>query len=269
MAGLLTLFFALLGLCVGSFLNVVILRFGYTERNNPRSHCASCFAPLTVFDLLPVLSYVALKGRCRHCGSAISWQYPLVELVTALLFGATYVMLQPATLAQSVELLAFLGFWSALLALVVYDVRHTLIPLQFVYAVYAFALVAVLVRIVGGGLPALMDALLGALIPGGFFALIHFATRGRGMGIGDAYVAFGIGLMFGVGGGIIAAVLGVWAGALVGLLVLLLQQVFPRGSLLVGGTRVTLTTELPFAPFLALGAVAVFVFPLLPAIVGL
>ena len=263
-------FLFVLGVCVGSFLNVVVLRFGFLERSGERSHCAQCGAQLTSIDLVPILSYLAFGGRCRRCGSSISLQYPLVEFLTGCLFVITYITLVHAlTLSFLLLFVAYLGFWSALVALVVYDIRHTLIPLPFVYALTAFAALGVGARALTFlSYQPLIDAALGALICGGFFALIHFATRGRGMGIGDAYVACAIGIMLGLESGIVASVLAVWLGAIVGLVALGILKVFPHARLLVGGKRVTLTAEIPFAPFLALGAIIAFTTHIAPLALG-
>ena len=253
-------FFGLLGLVVGSFLNVVVLRFGFSESPAPRSHCAHCHTQLGAHDLIPVLSYVALGGRCRSCGSSISLQYPLVEITTGALFALTFSVLGvPEDAYALMTFLSFLGFWSSLVALVAYDVRHTLVPMQFIYGLWAFAalgVLAVALQTQSIVVPGMM--ILGVVIPAGFFALITFLTKGKGMGIGDSYVALGTGTMLGFPLGIMSAVLGVWAGALFGVSVILLQKVFPLLRKLLSLRRVTLKTELPFAPFLALGAVVVF-----------
>ena len=271
MGALLPGIFFILGLSVGSFLNVAVLRFGFSERASARSRCAACGTTLTPLDLVPVLSYVFLRGRCRKCGSGLSIQYPLLELGTAFLFWLTAFVMPPApTVAGIAGFLLLLGFWAALMALVMYDIRHTLIPLPFVYGLWVFALFRALVSAYSAlSLTPLLDAALGAVVCGGFFALIHFVTRGRGMGIGDAYVAGAIGCMFGTATGVAACTLGVWVGALVGLIILLMQRLFPRGTLFVGRMRVTLSTEIPFAPFLAIGAVIAFAIPFTPFILGI
>ena len=257
-------FLALLGVCVGSFLNVVILRFGFTERASQRSRCAACQSVLAPGDLVPVLSYFWLGGRCRRCGSGLSLQYPLVELSVGFLFCLTFLVHPPAlTIASYIVFLATLGFWAALVGLVTYDIKHTLIPMPFVWALGAFAAIVVLAQtVLVGTSVAATSAVAGALVCGGFFALIHFVTQGKGMGIGDAYVASCIGLMLGLADGAVASALGVWLGALVGVAALGVMQVFPNFHLTVAGTRVTLKSEIPFAPFLALGAVIAYVVPL-------
>lgn len=252
------LFFVLLGLLIGSFLNVAVLRFGFRERASQRSRCMQCDTTLNPLELVPIVSFVFLKGRCRHCGSRLSWQYPTVELVNAVLFGMTAFMLGvPETIGQGLYFISFLGFWSSLVVLVAYDIRHTLIPMPFVHWLWAFAAIAQgsLIFTEPGMVPF---SLLTTLCVTGFFAAISIGTKGKGMGIGDAFVAFGITLALGFPAGIVAAVVGVWSGALYGLCILGLQKVFPRGRLSLGTKRVTLKSELPFAPFLALGAIIAF-----------
>lgn len=249
----------ILGASVGSFLNVVILRFGYSERGGERSACMACGTTLGVFDLVPMFSYAALGGHCRTCGSSISIQYPLVEVLTGFLFVLTYLQVGAGGVASEALFVLFSGYWAAMVALVAYDIRHTLIPLQFVYALYGFAALKVALTVFQSNswLP-LSDALWGAVVCSGFFALIYAVTNGRGMGIGDAYVAGAIGLMLGLEAGIVSSVLAVWIGAIVGLTLVAIQFVFQRILLAHSSKHVTLKTEIPFAPFLALGALLVW-----------
>ncbi len=250
-----------LGLCVGSFVNVLVLRHGYRERPNPRSACAACHHQLGALDLVPVFSYLLLQGRCKHCGSRISSQYIFVEVLVAALFAVTYYTLAPVSVLEYIAAASYAAAWAALTAIVVYDIRHTLVPMPFVYALYAAAVARVgadaygFMDPVGFGL----DALLGAVTIGGFFAVISLVTRGRGMGIGDAYIAAGIGALLGLPGAILAATLAAWTGAAYGLMGIAVKQLFPRMRIVGLSERATLKAELPFAPFLMLGAVVVFI----------
>lgn len=262
-------FLFVLGACVGSFVNVAVLRFGFQERGGERSHCAACNGALYARDLIPILSYLTLGGRCRVCGSRISAQYPLVELLMGVLFVFTYLIAQPQDTIAYVMFATHIGFWAALVALVVYDIRHTLVPFQFLYGLYAFATVSVLVAAWGSqSITPLIDGISGAIAVGGFFTLISMATRGRGMGIGDAYVAGALGLMLGLGSGTAAGVLAVWIGALIGLILLALPHVFLSLRLLGMGRHVTLKTEIPFAPFLAVGALIAYATGIAPLDLG-
>ncbi len=248
-------FFFVLGALVGSFLNVLILRFGFSETASPRSQCPLCNHGISWFHLVPVFSFLALSGKCAHCGGALTKQYISVELLTGALFALSYFFFPPLLSALGMlSFIALLVFWSALVVLVVYDIRHTLIPLPFVFFVAASALV--IRGIEAYELHTLFpigDALVGALVVGGFFAGISIVTKGRGMGIGDAYVAGALVLLLGLVKGVEAATLGVWSAALFyGALYLYskFSSQFPN----VGFPQVTIQRELPFAPFLVFGA---------------
>ncbi len=257
----LPLFLFFLGLSVGSFVNVLVLRFGFAERSASRSRCMACEREIPWYDLLPVVSFVALSGRCRFCGSALSIQYPLVELSVGALFMLSYLAVPPLVSFWSViAFIALLAFLAALTGLVAYDIRHTLVPLPFIYAVVAFALVASLAQSLSvHSLAPLIDSALGGVALFGFFMAVVLVTKGRGMGTGDAYVAGGIGILLGLFRGIEAVMFGVWSGTAIALVVLLLSSVFRKTRLFPESLHVTMKTELPLIPFLAFGtAVALY-----------
>lgn len=254
-----------LGACVGSFLNVVILRFGFRERASARSECAQCTTQLRAYDLVPIVSYLWLKGRCRRCGGRLALMYPVVEFSVAVLFAVSFFVSGDT----APHFIAFAGFWTAMVGLVAYDIRHTLVPLPFIYALFGFALMRVGTDALAFGVyVVLSDALLGALVCGSFFALITALTRGRGMGIGDAYIAAAIGAMLGLEAGVVSGVFAVWIGALVGIAFLGAQVVFKQFGRTLGFGRVTLKTEIPFAPFLALGAFVAYATGYAPILLG-
>lgn len=245
-------FFFILGLIVGSYLNVLVLRFGYAAHSNSRSECAQCGAKLNWYELIPLISYLALRGRCRSCGSRISSQYPLVEFLVGALFLVSFIAYPPSPNLFSIAgFVALLAFWASLSVVVVYDVRHTLIPLPFVYGAGIFALIrTVSEAFLQNSWYPIVSAALGGGILFGLFALASFITKERGLGFGDAYVAGAVGLLLGVLGGVNAVILGVWAGTVAYLFLLL----FSRIGLLTPRLRVTMKTELPFAPWLFVGA---------------
>ena len=274
-------FFFIIGIAAGSFVNVAVLRFGFFERPNPRSECPHCNAPILWYDLVPVFSYFALSGRCRSCGSALTSQYPLVELTVGTLFALSYVFFPPSFIPLSLlAFFALLVFWAAYVAIVAYDIRHTLIPLSFVAVLSVAAIVArVADSLITASFAPLIDAFFGALLLGGFFFAIFVVTRGKGMGIGDSYVGMGTGLLLGLEKGIDAAALGMWIGAAVSLLLLFssdlrsqwknvrvtteqasgikrfVSHLFPSERWRHGAKPLTMKTELPFAPWLFLGTV--------------
>ena len=226
------------GLIIGSFLNVVIYRYGtgYTVRG--RSGCLICGAPLKWFELIPLLSFVIQLGRCRHCRHRISWQYPLVELLTALLFLGAYWRLGDVF---SLLLIAHWVILSLLVVITVYDWRHKIIPDHFVYAFIALALLQAVWR----GEPS--GAVVISLIFFAGFWLLWFASRGRWLGFGDGKLALGLGLFLGAPAAWSALILAFWLGARVGLA-------------LVAWRSHNLKSEVPFAPFLIAGAVLVYLF---------
>jgi len=259
-------FFFVFGLIVGSHLNVLILRFGYGAHQKTRSECAQCGAKIRWYELFPVISYLWLQGRCGSCGSGFSVRYPLVELLTGVLFLMSYLWYPPSfTLLSVIGFVAFLAFWSSLIVVVVYDLRHTLIPLPFVYGAGVFAFVRVLTEALFSlSWSPLIDAAFGGGMLFGVFALVSVVTKERGLGFGDAYIAGVIGVLLGVLGGLNAIILGVWAGTAFYLSLLL----FSRLGLLGPHLRVTMKSELPFAPWLAVGALLALFTNLSPFGVG-
>ncbi|MEG6522560.1 prepilin peptidase [Desulfotomaculum sp. 1211_IL3151] len=221
------------GLVVGSFLNVCIYRIplGETVVTTP-SHCFACGNRLRPRDLVPVLSYVLLRGKCRYCGVQVSWQYPFVELATGLLFLATVF-----TWGISWEALAMLTFFSMLVVTTVIDLYHQIIPDG--------------VLLVGGllGVPMVflqsMDQLkwgaIGFLAAGLVLLLIAIASKG-GMGGGDIKLAAVMGLYLGLKYVALALFLSFLLGGLLGIL-LLATGIKGRKD------------AVPFGPFLALGAI--------------
>lgn len=249
------IFLSFVGLAVGSFLNVVILRFGFSESPQERSHCMACGKQIRSYDLIPVLSFLMLRGKCRACGSALSVQYPVVEVLLATLFILSWHFVSPALSFWSIAaFVALLVFLSSLLALVVYDIRHTLVPMPFVYTLLAAAFSAsVFQALFASSFDPLLDSLSGGVALAGFLYALHLITRGKGMGIGDVYIAGAVGLLLGLFRGVEALMFAVWSGSILYLSVMLLSSVLKLLRLSPRFKRVTMKTELPFVPFLALG----------------
>lgn len=229
----------LLGLIIGSFLNSVIYRFD--EINTlftHRSHCPHCKAEIAWYDLVPLFSFVALSGRCRSCRKQISWQYPIVELITGLLFAAIY-------LNFSISIYSiFLLFASCfLLVIFVYDLYHMIIPDLCIVPPLIVWIVLWLLTFtnITLNLPAsFSNLLLGAIISAGFIGLLVLITRGKGMGIGDIKLALLVGFILGWPNIVIGLSLAFIIGAIVGLM------------LLISKTK-KLKSSIPFGPFLVIG----------------
>ena len=261
--GAITFFF---GTIIGSFLNVIIFRFN-TSRGvfHGRSFCFSCGKKLSPKELVPLLSYIVQGGRCIGCGSKISSQYPIVEALTGFLFVLVfnkYIYLLPTSFTLFVLVVSYLLLlFSILLILSFYDLRHKIIPDLLVYIFSFFALLGPFV--LPGECLAMSTPCGGHVLAGLILSLplaaIWYFSHGRMMGFGDAKLALGIGFFLGISKGITAIIFAFWIGALVGLSLLLIGRIKTRPGSLLSRTRgLTIKSEVPFGPFLALGMLIVF-----------
>jgi leader peptidase (prepilin peptidase)/N-methyltransferase len=225
---------AMLGLVVGSFLNVVVGRLpAHRSLWGPRSACPGCDAVIAWHDNIPILSFVALRGRCRACGMKIAWRYPLIEALTAGLFLLAY-----ALLGLSSALVPALLLLAALVAVTFIDLEHQIIP---DVITLPGIVTGVLANLATGAVPWL-DAVLGAVLAGGLFFVIIMASGG-GMGGGDMKLGAMLGAFLGWQLTLVALFLAVVAGggAAVGILV---------------AKRKGRKDPIPFGPFLAVGGAA-------------
>lgn len=234
-----TAFFILaVGLSVGSFLNVVIFRldkkggilFG-------RSECRSCGHVIRWYDMVPVVGFLFLGGRCRHCKQKISRIYPVVEILTALSFFA-YFHFRGITGIGSFYELALI---SGLITLIFFDLLDFIIPDKVVAPLAALAFVF------NFNAPDLLTKLATALAIGSLFAIIHLGSRGRWMGFGDAKLVFLIGLALGYPLGMLAVLFSVWTAASVGIALVLVK-------------RASMKTALPLGTFLASSSIIFLIF---------
>ncbi len=249
------LIFFLLGLVIGSFLNVVIFRLNTHKTFGGRSMCLSCQKDICWYDLVPVFSFCFLSGRCRHCKTKLSWQYPLVEFVTGIVFLLLFLKFEYVFYVDPLAFAFTYGYYATMFSLLmvisVYDIRHKIIPdvLSLLFGTLAFAGVFTFTEFVFNvHIPALSE-FYGALLalP---FAFFWFVSGGRWMGFGDAKLTLGLGMLVGFTYGLSAVVLAFWIGALVGVLLIIIHKI--RG----------LKSEIPFAPFLVLGTFISFILEL-------
>ena len=242
---MLVLIAGILGLAIGSFLNVVVWRLPREKSlSHPGSHCPACGHPIRPYDNIPVVSWVLLRGRCRDCGERISVRYPLVEAGTGIAFAAT-----AAWVGWSVLLPFALWFVAACIALLLIDIDHHRLPNVLTFSTYAIVLA-------GFALTAALEtqwadfwrALLGGLALALFFGVLSLLFP-RGMGWGDAKLALSLGSVM------------AWTswGALVvgGFGAFLLGAVWGVGAMVVG--RAGRKSALPFGPFMIIAAFAAVV----------
>ncbi len=249
-----------LGTIIGSFLNVVIYRFNSGKTLGGRSFCMSCAKTLVWYELVPIASYLVQGGKCTKCASRISHQYPVVEAATGIMFTLVafkFAYLLPASLPLFLILVGFYVFiFSLLVVIAAYDIKHTIIPDKFVFLFWFCALLGAF--FISGDvlvihLPTLMTFLAGFImaLP---FALLWLFSKGRLMGLGDPKFMVGMGLLLGLSSGVAALLIAFWIGAAISVILLLLLRlkIVKRG--------VSMKTQIPFGPFLALATFIVFLF---------
>ena len=239
------LFFSvfLFGLATGSFLNCIIYRLHTGESFfSGRSYCPHCQHILSWQDLIPVFSFLILKGKCRYCSQKISWQYPLVELSTALLFVLIFNLQSISTLSQSITTLYLFIISSFLIVIFVYDLKHYIIPDKVIYSAIGIVFLYQLFRIWNfGNWDLFRISNLGfGILPSLFLLAIILLSGGKWMGLGDFKLAFFMGLFLGFPNILVALFLAFFIGAIIGL-----------GLIALG--KKTLKSEIPFGPFLVTG----------------
>ena len=245
------------GLIIGSFLNVVIYRLHTGRSLNDRSHCLSCGRQLEWYELFPVISYIVLCGRCRSCRSFIPYRYALVEILTAMAFVVSYL--------EATDTMLFLlsaSLLSVLIVGLVYDLYHMIIPDEVSYGAAFIATAIVLWDfLTTGDLSGLTSALIGTAVAFLVYASLWYFSKGRAFGFGDAKLAVSLGMLAGTSGVFSLIVLSFWIGALVSVFLILWQRtVLNIGGIGAMSGRVTIKSEVPFAPFLIAAFVLVHFF---------
>jgi len=237
------LLLAVLGLIIGSFLNVVILRLKAGEQFvKGRSKCLNCSHNLGFWDLIPLFSFIFLKAKCRYCKAKISWQYPLVELATGILFiiGYYHFLLGNNLITQLPYYLVYLIFTCFLIVIFVYDFKYYLILDK--VSLTAFALAMVLNIYLGKSWQGL---LLASLVVGGFFLFQFLISKGTWIGGGDIRLGLVMGAMLGWPHVLAALFLAYILGAVVGLILLIVK---------IKGWK----SQLPFGTFLTPATLIVY-----------
>lgn len=248
--------FFLFGAIIGSFLNVVILRYRSGRTLSGRSICFTCGKTLKYYELVPIASFFSLGGRCDNCQTKISWQYPAVEALTGLVFMLLYFRFEQVLIDKPLIFFLLFAYYalisSILIILSVYDIKHRILPdgIVLTFAIISF----VGMFFVSGNsfflhMPTLWHFLAGLLLPLPF-TFLWVVSKGKWMGLGDSKFMIGIGFLLGLSSGILAILLAFWLGALFGILFLI-------GAYVSGNRGVTLKTAIPFGPFLAIGTILV------------
>ncbi len=241
-------FIFVFGLCLGSFLNTVIYRLKTGESILfLRSHCPSCKHTLGFFDLIPLFSFIFLGGRCRYCKKKISWQYPMVELATGILFVLfsylaklpSYLIMEQLSLGWFLASLVLNFFLISILIIIfVYDLKHSIIPDKVVWPGVVVVFMAYLFSEFSQySILNTQYLILAAALAGGFFLILVLVSREKWMGWGDVKLGILIGLILGWPNILVALFLAFVSGAIVG------------GGLVLAKKK-TLKSQIPFGPFL-------------------
>ncbi|MDP3988754.1 MAG: prepilin peptidase [bacterium] len=226
----------LFGIIVGSFCNVLIMRHGTGIGIGGRSRCLSCKETLRARELIPLVSFILQRGRCTHCGSRFSWQYPAIELLSGL-FAASIVFASKS--AVEGVLLALAGI--PLMVIVGYDSKHYIIPTMYARMLWVVSLFSAVLFFDQYTIMASLGLIL-------FFYSIWLFSDGKAMGFGDVGLVGALALLFGYPVSVLGALFAFWLGAVVGIALLFQSH-----------SGLTLKSEVPFGPFLIIGYMLAFV----------
>jgi prepilin signal peptidase PulO-like enzyme (type II secretory pathway) len=250
------------GLVVGSFLNSILWRLEKERSFWGRSYCPKCKHKLNWYDLVPIFSFLLLEGKCRYCHKKISWQYPLVEILTGLIFllifNYQFPIFNEFSIYQFLNLLFLFYIASSLIIILIYDLKHYIIPdivlfpailIAFIYRTFENLVQWSLIdnwSLKIDNFTILGNYLLASIIASAFFLLIYLVSKGEWMGFGDVKLAILLGLILGFP----SIILGVFFGFLFGAII---------GGILIVLNKKGLKSQIPFAPFLITGTfVAMF-----------
>lgn len=238
-----------LGSTLGSFLNVVAVRYiSHEDIVKKPSHCTRCQRRLAWFELIPLVSFIFLRGRCRSCRQPISIQYPVIEMLAAI---STLIIFSPLPASGAAMLAATLSLAavSVLLVLAAIDSRTMILPDMFIIILTG----VIVLQLLASGLFS-VSSVMGAAVGASFLLLLWLLTKRQGIGLGDVKLAIPLGLLVGWPGIISLLLLAFISGGLWGMYLLALA-------------RATRKTAVPFGPFLVAAAIVCIWWPSAPAVI--
>jgi prepilin signal peptidase PulO-like enzyme (type II secretory pathway) len=228
-----------LGLCIGSFLNVLIDRLPHDEDIFiTRSHCDKCKRILRWYELIPVVSFLLQSGKCRRCHTPLSIQYPIIELITA--FGCVYLFSMHLPLQRLIPMVII---YSSLVVLFMADIKYMILPDSMIIT----GIVGTILLLYGQPMGVIRYSLASAIGSVLVFFLLHIGTKGKGMGFGDVKLVGFLGLFLGYP----LTMLYLYTAFLTGAFI---------GVILIVGKKVGAKSKIPFGPFLIGSALFVFLF---------
>ncbi len=230
------------GLIIGSFLNVLILRLDTGLGFGGRSQCFSCGKTLKWYELIPLFSWIFQRAKCRGCKGKISWQYPAVELLTAVVFLLGYLKLGFSITTLGLALYFILA--ASLIVISVFDIRHQQIPN---IPLVVFYISALAIFFISDGQKPLLYIAKGLIVASPMLAL-WLVSKGRWLGFGDVLMSIGVGWWLGMSVAFSAILMSFWIGAVFAILLM----VFMRKKMF--------KVAIPFGPFIALGSFISFLY---------
>ncbi len=253
MSGIYVIIAFLFGTFIGSFLDVIVFRLNTGRGIGGRSHCMTCGKTLTPGELIPVVSYCVQKGKCRVCKARISFENPLMELLTGATFALIFwkfrfFILNSYPHYQWVVLYTIVIF-SILLIIFFYDLKHKIIPNSMVYPFIILSFFSPFIFSFTHVLSYQIDwttYLSGILVALPLF-LLWLVSSGRWIGFGDVKLALGLGFFLGLYSGIAALMMSFWIGAIASIILLIIK-----------GKKFTMKSEIPFAPFIVIALAIAF-----------
>ncbi|MEG2985231.1 MAG: prepilin peptidase [Peptostreptococcaceae bacterium] len=230
-----------MGAIFGSFYNVCIYRIPEKQSIvSPPSHCYNCNTRLKYIDLVPIISWIFLKGKCRYCEAKVSSRYAIVEFLTAILFSLIYI-----SFGYEIKTLYYMFLVSLLIIITFIDIDHYIIPDNLILI---GSIVAIIVNLLGYGVP-LIDGLKGALFAGGGVLVVtltlEYIVKKEVMGGGDVKLYAMIGLFLGTKLALLTIVISIYIGALYGIIFIIYNKVKKQGF----------SSTIPFGPFISIAAV--------------
>lgn len=254
MQTILNFFLFLFGVSLGSFINVVSLRYdpgkslwsmvGRLSTKN-RSHCPHCQKTLAWYELIPIVSFAIQAGHCRSCGKKLSWQYPIVELLMGGLAVVIGERISPISLIGLISLIFSLLLLASLVAIALIDLRTSIIPDELIIISLVLTFLTFLTSLADLKTVFYSSKTIGLLFGGGVLTALWALGRGRWMGLGDGKLGAVLGLWLG------------WPGILLALAAAFISGTIVSVGLLISRKK-TVKDAIPFGPFLVLGAITAF-----------
>lgn len=239
----------IIGSAIGSFLNVLIDRLSNGESINGRSRCDYCHHKLSWLDLIPIVSFVLLKGKCRYCHKKLSLQYPLVEILTGITYVFVFNLKFPTFHdylifnIQFIKFLVVLGISSCLIVIFFSDMKYQLISDYMLFALFIFSVSYQILNI--HTVEQWVFFIVSGLIVTLPIFLIYFFSKERAMGLGDVFLSVIIGFLLGWKEGLVALYISFITGAIFGIILLILR-------------KKKIKSKIAFGPFIVIGTVMMF-----------